>query len=120
MAYNEQLADRVREVIAVTQKKVEEKKMFSGIAFMVNKKLCVSVSNNRIMCRVDPDLHDDLTGKPGCTTVVMKGRDYKGYIWVNESVLASKKHIDYWINLALDFNPKAKATVKKKSTVKKK
>lgn len=119
MAINEQLTDRVRQAFAETPG-VEEKKMFSGIAFMVNNKLCVSVSNNRIMCRVDPDLHNALIRKPGCATVVMKGRDYKGYIWVDESVLTSKKQIDYWVNLALEFNPKAKATVKKKSTAKKK
>lgn len=119
MAINEQLTNRVRQAFDGTPG-VEEKKMFSGIAFMVNKKLCVSVGNNRIMCRVDPDLHDELIRKAGCTTVVMKGRDYKGYIWVSESVLTSKKQIDFWVNLALDFNPKAKATVKKKPTTKKK
>jgi TfoX/Sxy family transcriptional regulator of competence genes len=114
MAINEQLTNRVRQAFAETPG-VEEKKMFSGIAFMVNKKLCVSVGNNRIMCRIDPDLQDDLIRKPGCATVIMKGRDYKGYIWVNESVLTSKKQIDYWVKLALDFNPQAKATAKKKA-----
>ena len=118
MAINEQLTNKVRQAFAETPG-VEEKKMFSGIAFMVNKKLCVSVGNNRIMCRVDPGLHDELIRKPGCTTVVMKGRNYKGYIWVNESVLTTKKQIDYWVKLALDFNPKAKATIEK-STAKKK
>ena len=118
MAINEQLTNKVRQAFAETPG-VEEKKMFSGIAFMVNKKLCVSVGNNRIMCRVDPGLHDELIRKPGCTTVVMKGRNYKGYIWVNESVLTTKKQIDYWVKLALDFNPKAKAMIKK-STAKKK
>jgi TfoX/Sxy family transcriptional regulator of competence genes len=111
MAINEQLTKKIRQAFDNTAA-VEEKKMFSGIAFMVNGKLCVSVSNNRIMCRVDPDLHDKLIQEPGCTTVVMKGRDYKGYIWVDESVLTTKKQINYWVKLALDFNPKAKATVK--------
>ncbi len=119
MAINEQLTNKIRQAFAGTPA-VEEKKMFSGIAFLVNGKLCVSVANNRIMCRVDPDLHDALIQKPGCTTVVMKGRDYKGYVWVNESVLTTTKQIDYWINLALNFNPKAVATVKKKSKTKRK
>ncbi len=119
MAINEQLTSKIRQAFANTAE-VEEKKMFSGIAFMVNKKLCVTVGSNRIMCRVEPGLHDELIQKPGCTTVIMKGRDYKGYIWVNESVLTTKKQIDYWVKLALDFNPKAKPTAKKKSTAKKK
>ena len=119
MAINEQLTNRVRQAFDGTPG-VEEKKMFSGIAFMVNKKLCVTIGDNRIMCRVDPSLHDELIQKSGCSTVVMKGREYKGYIWVNESVLTTKKQIDYWVKLALDFNPKAKATIKKKSASKKK
>jgi TfoX/Sxy family transcriptional regulator of competence genes len=114
MAINEQLTSKIRQSFS-NMPEVEEKKMFSGIAFIVNGKLCVSVGNNRIMCRVDPDLHDKLIQKPGCKTVVMKGHDYKGYIWVDESVLTTKKQIDYWVKLALDFNPKAKATVKKKA-----
>ena len=119
MAINERLTSKLRQAFSNTSE-VEEKKMFSGIAFMVNKKLCVTVGDNRIMCRVDPGLHDELIQKSGCSTVVMKGREYKGYIWVNESVLTTKKQIDYWVKLALDFNPKAKATVKKKSASKKK
>ena len=114
MAINEQLTNKIRKAF-INVPEVEEKKMFSGIAFMVNGKLCVSVGNNRIMCRVDPELHDELIQKPGCKTVVMKGRDYKGYIWIDELVLTTKKQIDYWVKLALDFNPKAKATVKKKT-----
>ena len=114
MAINEQLTNKLRQAFAITPG-VEEKKMFSGIAFLVNRKLCVSVGNNRIMCRADPNLHDELIQKPGCTTVIMKGRDYKGYIWVDESVLTTKKQINYWVKLALDFNPQAKATAKKKA-----
>jgi TfoX/Sxy family transcriptional regulator of competence genes len=119
MAINEQLTNKIRQAFTDTAE-IEEKRMFSGIAFMVSGKLCVSVGNNRIMCRVDPHLHDELIRKPGCTTVIMKGRDYRGYIWVDESVLTTKKQINYWVNLALDFNPKAKATVKKNSAAKKK
>lgn len=113
MAINEQLTNKVREAFQ-SESKVEEKKMFSGIAFMVNDKLCVTVGDNRIMCRIDPQLYKELINKEGCKTVVMKGREYKGYVYVHESVLKTKKQIDYWVRLALDFNPKAKATVKKK------
>lgn len=112
MAANEQLLKKFREAFTGVSN-VEEKKMFSGIAFIVNEKLCISVSNNRIMCRVDPTLHDQLIQKPGCATVIMKGREYKGYVWVIETALETKKEINYWVKLALDFNPIAKATVKK-------
>src|SRR6476469_6569250 len=52
---------------------VEEKKMFGGIAFMVRGKMCVSVGRDRIMCRIDPALHDCALERKGCRTVVRKG-----------------------------------------------
>ena len=74
MAVNEQLLERIRESFKGVLN-VEEKKMFSGIALMVNNKLCVSVGKDRIMCRINPALHDELLQSTGCTTVVMKGRE---------------------------------------------
>ena len=59
MAYNEKLADRVREIIALTHKNVEEKKMFGGLCFMVNDKMCVGVETERLMVRLDPARYDD-------------------------------------------------------------
>ena len=113
MAINEKLTNRVREALA-HMPKVEEKKMFSGIAFMVNDKMCVTVRDDRIMCRIDPALHDELLEKKDCRTMVMKGREYKGFMLVNEAAIKDKKEFDYWIGLALAFNKKAKSSKKKK------
>lgn len=115
---NEKLTNKIRAAFSGVPA-VEEKKMFSGIAFMVYGKLCISVGNERIMCRIDPAIHSELIKKHGCTTVIMKGSEYIGYVHINESALKTKKQIDYWVQLALDFNPKAKATIKKKSAGKK-
>ena len=49
MAFNEKLADRVREIISATHTITEEKKMFSGLCFMVNEKMCVGVEKERLM-----------------------------------------------------------------------
>lgn len=103
MAVNPVLTKRVREVLAHL-KDVEEKKMFRGIAFMVNGKMCVTVGDNRIMCRIDPSIHKDMTAKPGVSTVKMKGRDYIGWIYVDESVIPDKRKMKQWINLALEYN----------------
>lgn len=54
MAYDEKLADRVREMIAENHKHIEEKKMFGGLCFMVNDKMCVGVEQERLMLRIDP------------------------------------------------------------------
>jgi len=113
MAYNEKLTNRVREALANVPN-VEEKKMFRGITFMVDGKMCISVGDNRIMCRIDPELHDEAVEKNGCTTVEMGGRQYKGYVYVSEEAIKSKKDFYHWINLALDYNKRAKAAPKKK------
>jgi TfoX/Sxy family transcriptional regulator of competence genes len=120
MALNEQMNDRIREAL-VEVSRVKEKRMFRGIAFMVNGKLCLSAGNDEMMCRIDPMLHEDAVQKDGVRPMVMKGRELKGYIYVHEDVMKSKREFDGWINMALDFNKRAKtSTKKKKKTVAKK
>jgi TfoX/Sxy family transcriptional regulator of competence genes len=65
MPFNEKLADRISEIIAVTYKNVEEKKMFAGLCFMVNDKMCVGVHNDKIMVRLDPAVFDEVIEKRG-------------------------------------------------------
>ncbi|MEP7374406.1 MAG: TfoX/Sxy family protein [Chitinophagaceae bacterium] len=74
MAYNEKLADRIRETIALTHKNVEEKKMFAGLCFTVNDKMCVGVHEDRIMVRLDPAVFDQVTEKEGCTPMNFTGK----------------------------------------------
>ena len=113
MAYNKKLANRIREALAHLPD-VEEKKMFSGITFMVDGKMCISVATDRLMCRIDPAMHEAAVQRMGCCTVKMRGREYKGYVYVNGEGLQTKKDFDYWIGLSLDFNKKAKASRKRK------
>ncbi len=113
MAYSEVLADRVRELF-VDVPRVQEKRMFRGVSFLVNDKMCVNISLDRLMCRVDPAIHDTLVEKEGCVTVNMRGRDLKGWVYVDENVLRTEKDLRFWVDLALAFNKHAKASVKKK------
>ena len=112
MAYNEKLAKKIREALLKVPN-VEEKKMFSGVTFMVNNKMCITVGENEIMCRIDPAFHEVSIEKIGCRTLIMKGREYKGWVLISEEGMKTKKDFDYWISLALDFNKKAKASKKK-------
>jgi len=115
MAYSIQLADRIREFLAAQPNlKIEEKKMFRGLTFMVNDKMCVSVSNNNLMCRFDPALQDEVAERKGFEPMLMKGREYKGYCYVSEEGYSLKKDFEYWLHLCLNFNAKAKATKSKK------
>jgi len=113
MAYNEQLTKRVRQLLADVPK-VEEKVMMRGVLFMVDGKMCTSTGDDELMCRVDHALHDSLIAQPGCRTMEMKGKPFRGYVMVHEDVLKTKKQLQYWVGLALDFNKKAKASPKKK------
>ena len=114
MAYNEKLADRVREIIAVTHNITEEKKMFGGLCFMVNNKMCVGVEKERLMVRLDPANYDEVLEKEGCVPMDFTGKIMKGYVFVDIAALNTKKKLAYWIKLALDYNKIAKTSKKKK------
>jgi len=114
MAYNEKLADRTREIISRTHKNVEEKKMFGGLCFMVNGKMCVGVEQTRLMVRFDPAMNDEIMDKEGVKPMDFTSKVMKGYAFVDIDELDTKKKLEYWIGLALDYNKVAKASKKKK------
>jgi len=114
MAYNEKLADRVREIIAVHHKRVTEKRMFGGLCFMVNDKMCVGVEKERLMVRLDPEKQEEVMEKEGARPMDFTGKVMKGYVFVDIEALNTKKKLEYWMNLALEYNKKAKASKKKK------
>jgi TfoX/Sxy family transcriptional regulator of competence genes len=109
---NEKLTQRVREALAEVPK-VKEKKMFRGITFMVNGKMCMSVGDEGIMCRIDPEIFDEALEKNGARPMIHGERVMKGFVFVHQSALDRKKEFDYWVNLSLSFNKKAKAAKKK-------
>jgi TfoX/Sxy family transcriptional regulator of competence genes len=112
MAYNEKLANRIRESL-VDVKKVKEKQMMGGLTFMVNDKMCVGIFKDELMCRIDPEIQEDALSMPGSRIMDFTGRPMKGYILVDEPGIKSKKQFDYWINLCLDFNKRAKSSKRK-------
>jgi TfoX/Sxy family transcriptional regulator of competence genes len=112
MAYDEKLAARIRERISDLPN-IEEKEMMGGLVFMYNGKMCLGIIKDELMCRIDPTLHDIEVEKYGCRTMDFTKRPMKGYIMIEEVGMKSKKDFDYWIDLALDFNSKAKTTRKK-------
>ncbi len=114
MAYNEKLADRVREIVTATEKKIEEKKMFGGLCFMVNDKMCVGVRNDSLMMRIGPDNYEEALEKEGCRPMEFTGRAMKGFVYVDETALNTKKKLETWMKLALDYNKIAKPSKKKK------
>jgi TfoX/Sxy family transcriptional regulator of competence genes len=112
MAYNEKLADKIRERLADLPA-IEEKEMMGGIAFMVNDKMCVGVIKDELMCRIDPAIHNTAVEMTGCRTMDFSRRPMIGYVLIDDTGMRTPKEFDFWIDLALEFNPKAKSSKKK-------
>jgi hypothetical protein len=115
MAYDEKLVTKIRDYLLQFPKlEVEERKMFRGLTFMINGKMCISVSGQNLMCRFDPGLQEEVAEKNGFLPMKMKGNEIKGYCYVDPTGIISKKDFEYWINLCLNYNDRAKISRKKK------
>lgn len=111
--YNEKLADRIREAIAHAGR-IEVKKMFRGMCFMLNDKMCICVNQDEILCRVGPEAYEAALEKSGARPMVMGTRTSKGYVCVDAAAVSTKKELDYWVKLSLAFNKDAKSSKAKK------
>lgn len=111
MAYNEKLAEKIRLSFAGVRN-VKERKMFGGIAFMVNDKMCVGADKGDMMLRCEPEMTDELLSKKGVRQFDLTGKPMKGWLLIAPEGTSSKKDFDYWIKLSLESNKKIK-TVKK-------
>jgi TfoX/Sxy family transcriptional regulator of competence genes len=119
MSFNEKLAARTRELISLTHEISEEKKMFGGLCFMVADKMCIGVEKDRLMIRLDPMKYEEVMEKEGCRPMDFTGKVMKGYVFVNEGALTTKKKLEYWVKLALEYNAKAKSSKKSAAKTKK-
>lgn len=115
MAYDTNLVDRVREYLAeIPDIEVEEKEMFAVLNFMVNGKTCICVSGKNLMLRFDPSRQEELSEKDGYETMLMKGKEYKGYCYINPFGFKNKKDFEFYLNLCLDYNKEAKSSKRRK------
>lgn len=114
MAYDIKLAEKVRDYLTqFSNLQIKEKKMFGGLAFMINGKMCINVGDNQLMCRFDPELTEQLSEKTGFLPMIMKGKEYRGYCYVDPKGFENKNDFEYWLNLCLDFNDKAISSKKR-------
>lgn len=106
MAYNEALTRRIRELLAHLPS-VEEKKMFGSIGFMVNGKLCLGVGDHAdhvMMVRVGPEKYEQALQRPGAAPAIMRGRERTGYVFLLGEAVATQEDLEYWVQLALEYN----------------
>jgi TfoX N-terminal domain len=115
MAYDIKLADRIRAYLAeIPDLEIEEKTMFNVLNFMVNGKTCVCVKDESLMLRFDPNLQEEISEKQGYETMLMKGKEYKGYCYINPEGFQLNNDFEYFMNLCLEYNTIAKSSKKKK------
>lgn len=114
MAYDEHLADRVRQVLKEKNIPADEKKMMGGLTFMVDEKMCVGIVKSDLMARVGPHKMDEALSRDGCRPMDFTGRPMKGYVFISPDGVDMDDDLNYFVELALEFNKEAKSSKKKK------
>ena len=103
MAYDEALARRLRELLA-DEKSVTEKKMFGGLAFLLNGNMCVSASGSGgLLARIDPADTNAAIARPNVSLMKMGGRTMAGWIRVASEGLSSKRELAAWVKRSVAF-----------------
>ena len=113
MAYNEHLADRIKQLLESRKVKFTEKKMFGGLCFMVDDKMLIGVEKERLMARIDPEDESKALKRKGAKPMDFTGKVMKGFVFIDEKALDMDDDLEYWVTLCLKYNPKAKASKKK-------
>jgi TfoX/Sxy family transcriptional regulator of competence genes len=98
MAYDEELADRIRTLIA-GEPKLTEKKMFGGLAFLINGNMAVAASGQGgILVRADPDDSERLVDETSAELMVMRGKAMRGWLRVDSEQLGTKRELATWVD----------------------
>lgn len=103
MAYDEELAARIRELLA-GEPGLTEKKMFGGLAFLIEGNMAVGASGQGgILVRVDPEQSDALVAKTNARPMEMRGRQMSGWLRVSADDLGDGRELAKWVTLGRDY-----------------
>jgi|SRR5688572_12960458 TfoX/Sxy family transcriptional regulator of competence genes len=103
MAYDEDLANRIRELVA-GEPDITETRMFGGLAFLVGGNMSVAASGQGgLMVRVDPEDTDALVAKPHAQPFEMRGRPMRGWLRVNAEGLRTKRQLEPWVRRGVAY-----------------
>lgn len=100
MAYSEKLADRIREVIGVP---FDERKMFGGLAFMVEGKMSVGIVGDDLMVRVGKDAYADAISRPHTREMDFTGRVSTGMVYVEPAGIKDKRSLSAWVQRGVGY-----------------
>jgi TfoX N-terminal domain len=103
MAYDEDLANRVRELLG-SERGVDEKRMFGGLAFLINGNMSVAVSGQGgLMVRVPPEETAKLLERDHVSPMVMAGRETRGWLRVAVEGVKSKRQLSSWVTRGVGY-----------------
>ena len=103
MAYDEGLADRVRQAVK-GEPGVTEKRMFGGLAFLVHGNMAVSASGQGgLLLRIDPADAESHTERPGVRRFQMRGREMDGWLSIDSDVVTSDDDLQRWVDTGLAY-----------------
>lgn len=103
MAYDEDLANRLRELVA-TEKGLSEKKMFGGLAFLIGGNMAIAASGQGgLMLRCDPGQTEALLGRPHAEPFSMRGREMDGWLRVGEGGYRTKRDLERWVKVGVTY-----------------
>lgn len=120
MAYDEYLADRIRNILKEKYIAFSELKMMGGLCFKVDNKMLCGIHIDKkygaslLMARIGESIYLDELKKQECLPMGFTGRPMKGYIFVTPDGFDTDKELSYWLDLCLNFNPLAKASKSRK------
>lgn len=103
MAYDENLADEIRELVA-SERGVDEKRMFGGLAFLINSNMSVAVSGQGgLLVRVPPDDLDNVLRRAHVSPMVMAGRDVRGWVRVDPAGVRTMRQLQGWVRRGVGY-----------------
>src|SRR4051794_34722280 len=103
MAYDEDLANRIRELVG-GQAGLTEQKMFGGLAFLIGGNMAIAASGQGgILVRVDPAQSDAIVAKTAARPMVMRGREMQGWLRVDAEDVRTKRQLVKWVELGTGF-----------------
>jgi TfoX/Sxy family transcriptional regulator of competence genes len=103
MPYDVELANRIREVIH-SERGLSEKRMFGGLAFLIDEKMAVSASSQGgLLLRIDPTLTESLVSEPHIRPVEMRGREMDGWLRVDAEALETDDDLRRWVSKGVTY-----------------
>ncbi|TNE53218.1 MAG: RNA methyltransferase [Bacteroidetes bacterium] len=120
MAYDEFLADRIRNCLKEKNVEFSELRMMGGLCFKVDDKMLCGIhrdkklDDNLLMARIGEEAYEQAIEREECLPMDFTGRPMKGYTFVTPQGFDLEDDLEYWIQLCLDFNPQAKSSKKRK------